>query len=124
MTEIPAAMLKKKTSHMTANSRDWTQRKAEPASSGSSEPWLPGKLALNFDGGLRNIRLHGIRTQAKMTPSHTKRSGRSPSVRTTRKGASPLLRTTAPTPKPMMTIPVASPLRSGNHFATVATGVT
>ena len=30
----------------------------------------------------------------------------------------------APSPNPMMTMPVARPFLSGNHFATVATGVT
>ena len=62
--------------------------------------------------------------QAKTMPSHTKTWGRAPAVRMIRKGASPLLRRKAPTPKPMTTMPVASPLRSGNHLATVATGVT
>ncbi|OPZ23522.1 MAG: hypothetical protein BWZ02_03182 [Lentisphaerae bacterium ADurb.BinA184] len=30
----------------------------------------------------------------------------------------------APKPNPITTMPVANPLRSGNHFATHATGVT
>ena len=59
-----------------------------------------------------------------MMPSQMKTSGKAPAVRTMRKGARPLLSRKAPTPKPMTTIPVASPLRSGNHLATVATGVT
>ena len=50
--------------------------------------------------------------------------GSSPSACSTNMGASPLLSSKAPTPKPMTTMPVANPLRSGNHFATVATGVT
>ena len=59
-----------------------------------------------------------------MTPSQMKTWGRAPAVWMIRRGARPLLRRKAPTPKPMTTIPVASPLRSGNHLATVATGVT
>ncbi len=39
-------------------------------------------------------------------------------------GASTLLISRAPSPKPMITMPVARPFLSGNHFATVATGVT
>ena len=50
--------------------------------------------------------------------------GRSPSVARMRMGASTLLNRNAPTPKPITTMPVASPLRSGYHFAAVATGVT
>ena len=63
-------------------------------------------------------------TAANNTPRERKTIVRSPSVRTTNSGASTLLSRNAPTPKPITTIPVASPLWSGNHFAVVATGVT
>ena len=39
-------------------------------------------------------------------------------------GAISLLIKAAPKPKPMMTMPVTRPFLSGNHLATVATGVT
>ena len=39
-------------------------------------------------------------------------------------GASTLLISSAPKPKPMTTMPVTKPFLSGNHLATVATGVT
>ena len=45
-------------------------------------------------------------------------------VRPRNSGASTLLMNRAPSPKPITTMPVASPRLSGNHFETVATGVT
>ena len=49
---------------------------------------------------------------------------RFPPDQCTSAGQSALLIKAAPKPKPMMTKPVARPLWSGNHLATVATGVT
>ena len=66
----------------------------------------------------------GRRISAKMTPNQKNIITRSVSVLNSRTGAKTLLSSSAPTPKPMTTTPVASPFRSGNHFATVATGVT
>ena len=124
ITEIPAAILKKKTIHMMMN---WVVRRYVPADSGSpySRESSAAAAAREADaGGSLRARLHGIRMQPNMTPSQMKTSGRVPAVLTIKNGARPLLRRKAPTPKPMTTIPVARPLRSGNHFATVATGVT
>ena len=75
-------------------------------------------------GGSLSSRLQGIRRQANVMPSQRNTSDRSSPVRSTSNGASPLLSRKAPTPKPMTTTPVTSPLWSGNHLATVATGVT
>ncbi len=125
MMEIPAAMLKKKTSHMIVNSRERRYAETESGSSGSAEPFAAtAEAAPSGAGGLLNARLDGIRMQANTTPSQAKTSGSSPAVARSSTGASTLLSSSATTPNPMTTIPVASPLRSGNHLTAVATGVT
>lgn len=48
----------------------------------------------------------------------------SPPICARSRGAMTLDISRAPNPNPMTTMPVANPLRSGNHRATVATGVT
>ena len=126
MTEMPAAILQKKTIHMIVNER---VRRYGMIASRSSPPGGRGAAcaaavdASGAGGSLRN-RLQGTRMQAKMMPSQMKTCSSSCPVRTTSSGASTLLSSRAPTPKPITTIPVTSPLRSGNHLATVATGVT
>ena len=58
------------------------------------------------------------------TPSHANTVTRLPPDQSHSAGATSLLISSAPKPKPMMTRPVARPFLSGNHLATVATGVT
>jgi len=61
---------------------------------------------------------------AKKRDRYWKTFTRSPFVQDRRLGARILLIASAPKPKPITTMPVARPFLSGNHLATVATGVT
>ena len=125
MTEMPAAILQKKTIHMQRNSCVMRYSRVVTPASSASWAFAADVVAAAIPcGGSDNKRLTGSRMTAKMIPSPRKTVGRSPSLYTTRTGASSLLNSNAPMPNPMTTVPVASPLRSGNHFATVATGVT
>ena len=85
---------------------------------------LPAAAGAKSSGGSRSKTLAGIKMHANTTPSQRNTAARSLSVCCTSIGASSLLSRNAPMPKPITTMPVARPLRSGNHFATVATGVT
>ena len=90
-------MLKKKMSHMTANSPEYRQRAVESGSSCALlEAVALSKRLATSAGGFLSARLQGINTAANTTPSQMNRSGISPTVLTTSKDASPLLRTTPP----------------------------
>ena len=116
-------MLKKKTIQVTMKAGDRRQSLTEPPSS-TANAAPAGLGAVAVAGGSPRPKLAGITMQPNTMPSHRKVMVRSPPESVSRVGARPLLSSSAPTPKPITTMPVANPLWWGNHFATVATGVT
>src|SRR5215471_16973440 len=123
MTEMPAAMLQKNTSHMIRNWLESTYARV----GGSSSAGVARPAAEDADGsagGFWSTQVTGRSTMPNNTPSDMKTGTRSPFVAPRSSGASTLLITKAPTPNPMTTTPVTRPRLSGNHFATVETGVT
>ena len=138
MMAMPAVMLQKKTSHMSRNRPEktaWRAVRGTPAGAACfagppalfAPPFaaLPGAHPSGFQpsGGLR-MNAAGPTVNRKNTAPRTRKLLTRLEVQPSRSGASTLLMRRAPSPKPMITIPVARPFLSGNHFATVVTGVT
>ena len=117
-------MLQKKMPQIRKNRRERTAAAIEPGAAASAA-MVPGAGGRDSGGGgFRSGRAARTLVPPKASPSQANTATRSPCASPRSKGATHLLISRAPKPKPMITIPVARPLRSGNHFATVATGVT
>ena len=109
MTEMPAAMLKKKTIQVTMKAGDLRQARTDsPSSTAKGASAMRG--AAGLAGGSLSPKPAGITMQPNTMPSQRKVVVRSPPVSASRVGAKPLLSSSAPTPKPITTMPVAKPL--------------
>ena len=128
MMAMPAVMLQKKITQSSANSQERMQARAPlPPSSGPLMALAGGGAypdGTHPAGGFLTKAAQGMVTRRNSTPMTANTLTMSPASCARSSGAITLDINRAPKPNPMTTMPVANPFRSGNHLATVVTGVT